>query len=49
MYQTLLSELLYSKPNEPWTIVEIELESKKIDIDVIREPEDDSMMIITHW
>lgn len=40
---------LNAKPNEPWTIVEIELESKKIDIDVIREPEDDSMMIITHW
>lgn len=34
---------LNAKPNEPWTIVEIELESKKIDIDVIREPEDDSI------
>ena len=40
---------LKPKSNEPWVIVEIELEGKKIDIDVIRETADDSMMIIAHW
>lgn len=40
---------LNTKPNEPWVVMEIELEGKKVKVDVIRDPEDDYTLITLHW
>lgn len=40
---------LNTKPSEPWIIVDIELEGKKVSVEVIQDPEDDYKLITLRW